>query len=358
MTSRRSASLGRLSLAVTLGLTGACTAETGEDLSVESDELRSLTTAEVVGTISANQTVRVNYEPIPRYRALSFSGAAGDNITIAVHGLGKADPIAFLLSDSYRTLDRNDNASESNRDSLITRKLTKTGTYYVAVREVDEETSPKSKFDVTLTTSATTPPSADPFDPASCTGPALSVNGLIAKIPKGHISKDFKGRLAARDRVCTKIGGCSSWTKVDTAPMIQPWQESFYDSTAFRPTTVLLRLNLSNKVTAPPEAGIALQAAPVGDDEMREFATSVPYIANGANKVSFVDKYLEDGIDCYRDRIKAEFNEGKWHSVYDQTVDFDITLRDSCFRAVSTFSNEDSGTQQYEEVQFVLVGTY
>ena len=146
---------GLVSLAVVLA---GCASAPEENVTEQSEGLRVLESNEIVGTIAYGQTKRVNYSPTPRYRALSFQASKGDQISVSVRGIANADPLAFLLASDYSTLVRNDNETTSTRNAKITYTTQKAGKYFIAVREMDEETSPTSQFDVELSKTNAPPP--------------------------------------------------------------------------------------------------------------------------------------------------------------------------------------------------------
>src|SRR5688572_5070075 len=115
----------------------ACTTNVGEDDGATTTEaaLRPIAASEIVGTIAFGETKEVAYTETPRYRALSFSGSRGDEVDIWVRATHSQDPWVWLVEPSGFTVGSNDDASSETLDAHVRRKLPRTGTYYIAMRE-------------------------------------------------------------------------------------------------------------------------------------------------------------------------------------------------------------------------------
>lgn len=201
-----------IALLASLAVGCAVSSEAEEDTANSSDELRALTAAEVVGTISYGETrPGVAYDESLTYRALRFQGTAGDQIEINVRASG-ADARAWLLGSTYATLKSNDNAGPGTKDALITHKIAKTGQYYIAFREKNYE---DATFSVSLRkTNAPPPPPPppvdDPFDPASCQGP--SHPNLASLFAPGATQQSLGASVAKwQSRQCNDLTGCTPW---------------------------------------------------------------------------------------------------------------------------------------------------
>lgn len=134
----------RLSLALlafaALSSNIACSAAPEDEaLAVDSEaELRTLTAAELAGDITyGTSAMEVQHpgESTSRrtYRAVRFQGTAGDEIDASVIGGNAARPVLYLLGDRFQTIASNDVAAP-NDGVHVTRRLTRTGTYYLAFR--------------------------------------------------------------------------------------------------------------------------------------------------------------------------------------------------------------------------------
>ncbi len=88
----------------------------------------------LAGTLSYGDSRTTLYSNPPRYRAYKFAGVTGDEVSIDVSS-SAGDSVAWLLDSKYAIVASNDDASGSTLDSHIDKKLTKSGTYYVALRD-------------------------------------------------------------------------------------------------------------------------------------------------------------------------------------------------------------------------------
>lgn len=133
--SRRFLSLAAPCLAISA--VAACTASPDDGARVNGsvdEELRALAPSEIVGDLREDASVDVSYSETPRYRALRVAADAGDTIDVSVHAKSPAgaEPIAWLLAPSYRTLAR-------STDGHIVEKASAAGEYFVALREANLE---------------------------------------------------------------------------------------------------------------------------------------------------------------------------------------------------------------------------
>jgi hypothetical protein len=126
-----------MALAFVPVLAAACGGNPSDDASesVSESELRALKPAEIVGPIASGQTVGpIPYSKQPNFRALSFSGAKGDNVDIWVRS-SDGDARAWLTSSAFTTLATSDDAAPGVRDAHLVHTLTNAGTYYIVWRE-------------------------------------------------------------------------------------------------------------------------------------------------------------------------------------------------------------------------------
>lgn len=217
--------------AAALALVVGCSASSPEpDVEVSSDALRALTRAEIVGDLQYGQTSpAVAYKEQPKYRAFRFQGRQGDAIDAWVRS-ANGDARAWLLDASFHNVVSNDNASASTRDSHLVTTLVRGGAYYIAFREATLE---DASFTVSLnaTTGSTCDPeeedcpgvgggsgaAPDPFDPASCAGPAMTKAQAIARFSAGATSAklgDFA--ILQRKHWCNPLTGCVDWSAPET----------------------------------------------------------------------------------------------------------------------------------------------
>ena len=156
----------------------ACSAPVGEveDSETSSDELRALSTSEIVGTIAYGETKTVAYTKTPLYRALALTAQAGDEVAIDVKGQGTADARAWLLRSTFGALASNDDASPMTKDARLHYTFTQAGTYYVALRDNARH---DATFQVTVTKLG---PDAGP--------PPADVH---AALPAGPVALDLDG---------------------------------------------------------------------------------------------------------------------------------------------------------------------
>jgi hypothetical protein len=106
----------------------------------------ALEPGELAGSIAVGETKSVPYANPPRYRALAFTGSAGQAIEAWVRSTD-GDAVAFLLDASFKSLATNDDADGTTKDARVKATLSASGTYYVAFRERDLE---PATFNVSL----------------------------------------------------------------------------------------------------------------------------------------------------------------------------------------------------------------
>lgn len=200
-------------LALPLGAV-ACSVDDTNAVSSESD-LRAMTSSEIVGSLAYGETKTIAYTSSPKYRALSFQAAEGDTIDARFVGDSGVDPVAYLLSSSFSTLERNDDESGTSNAAHFTHVITKAGTYYLVVKDAKTHSG---NVTISLNGSSTQPPPPsnpnDPFDAASCSGSPITAAKLGAMLDpaRGVLSKKV-GRftLHRRDRACYPGIACSGW---------------------------------------------------------------------------------------------------------------------------------------------------
>jgi hypothetical protein len=149
-----------------------CASAGGEsaDGATSADELRALVPGEIVGSIAYGETKSgIAYDDTNTYRALTFQGAAGDEVAIDASA-ASADARLWLLAANYRTLETNDDASSSTNDARIVHRLTKTGTYYIVFREKNYE---DASFTITLNDTSVAPPAPTPPPPTPAPSAAV-----------------------------------------------------------------------------------------------------------------------------------------------------------------------------------------
>ncbi len=206
----------------------ACSSAPDETSDSSESELRALTPAEIVGSIAYGDSKTVPYASAPKYRALSFQAAKGDKIDARFVGGNGVDPVGYLLSSSFGTLEHADDESAASNAAHVTHTISKAGTYYLAFRDAKTHAG-----DVTVTLKqvgapppVTPPPGnpADPFDAASCAGAPIASADLMAMLDpaRGVLTKKV-GRFTAhrRERACYTGLPCSDWragTRDITAP--------------------------------------------------------------------------------------------------------------------------------------------
>lgn len=335
---------------------GAC-AVAEEQAATSSDDLRRLTPPEIVGSIAYGETKSVSYSSEPRYRALSFQATEGDKIDARFVGAKGLDTIGFLLSDSFATLTSNDDESANSRASHFTYEITKTGTYYLAVREANEE---DGTIAITLSKSGTvTPPVVTPptppsdfFNPQSCTGAPLTQADAIQYFPKGSAGKSVTiskgpGKFYLRARTCSEFSGCSDWVEkavtksTDTDSGVAYASSSWYYVDKFA-------------------SGIALTLNDRANNPIDVRADLFQYANSLSSEISF-NQYVEGGVGkldpkgAYRllAWVSIPVAESNLNVVPIRDVDWNLTLNQTCAQARFSTVNISSGKQQRFELQGV-----
>lgn len=200
-------------LAVALAFSGAaCAHDSGAEVSESAEqELRQLTSAEIIGSIQSGQTVDVVHSGSPRYRALSFEGTAGDKVDIRVRSTD-GDAVALLVRSTFKTVAINDDADGSS-DAHISKTLLTTEKYFIVVYERDQQ---PATFHVSLSGGGSTfdagdGPQGDSF-PTCDSAPAFPTSPMTGPFTIGTSSN-----LAVTDTVltrnCDAFGVCTAWKK-------------------------------------------------------------------------------------------------------------------------------------------------
>jgi hypothetical protein len=92
----------------------------------------------IVASLDYNQTsASISYTKTPLYRAIKFSGKAGDAIDVRVHSTNGGDSVAWVLDNGFHVLGSNDDADDSTLDSHISLTLpaNSSDTHYVVIRD-------------------------------------------------------------------------------------------------------------------------------------------------------------------------------------------------------------------------------
>lgn len=124
----------------------ACTsskAPVEEDFSalVEQDEKSDAFSyrMKVVGTLQYGQVSSAfRYTKTPRFRAIRFDGAEGDQVDVWVRS-EDGDPVAWILDGSFRVLGSNDDADATTLDShiVLTLPAASSPRHWIVVRDYD-----------------------------------------------------------------------------------------------------------------------------------------------------------------------------------------------------------------------------
>jgi hypothetical protein len=212
----------------------ACGARPSESVGESSTEnaLRALASNEILGSIGYGETRSpIAYTATPRYRAYTFSGAAGDAITIDVRSLSVGgDPAVWLLA-----------ADNSNLAAVhgghIAATLPQTASYTIALRDFnledatfsvslagppsDPDPDPNGEGD--LDAGSPPPPSGNPFDDSSCSGAAITQTEALRHFAtSASISNPLGAGYAVYSRIqtCTTLTGCGAWSATTAWPQI------------------------------------------------------------------------------------------------------------------------------------------
>lgn len=216
---RKLASLFVLAVS-TSSLALACSGPSAvEDSETSETALRSLKASEIVGTIAFGQTIGpIHYTETPRYRALRFTGSVGETARISVQSKGIA--ALWLLTSDFTTVTKVQ-ATAPGRPLTLERALRSTGTYYIALREADQE---ETDFTVTLDRGAAPLPEPPPeplpglsiWDASWATAPLATQDDLLKYFAPGQGSVTVgDGVFVMRHRMCNALTGCGTWANID-----------------------------------------------------------------------------------------------------------------------------------------------
>lgn len=167
--------IARLTLALPLlaALALACGASPEGENDALPDEASALSvsSASRLGALHYGESAHVDYTGTPRYRAWSFTAAAGDAVEVKATS-PTGDPVLWLTNASFATIEKNDDVASGDRSAAIRRTLTKAGTYWIVVSEVKRA---PAGIDVSLTQTSA-PPGVDAGAPdATAPGPKLDL---------------------------------------------------------------------------------------------------------------------------------------------------------------------------------------
>lgn len=109
---------------------GACSVGV-DDVASAASELQSLQPEEIVGSIAFGEAKTIAYAPMPRLRALAFTGRRGNEayIEVSAEDVGAIPKVSLLMSD-FAVL-----AGDNDGFGVIRQVLPADGTYYIALRE-------------------------------------------------------------------------------------------------------------------------------------------------------------------------------------------------------------------------------
>ena len=196
----------------------ACSADADETTDSSESELRALGATEIVGTIGYGDTKTIAYTSTPKYRAFSFQAAKGDIIDARFVGAGGVDPVGYLLSSTFGTVEHNDDETADSTAAHVTHTITKAGTYYLAVKDAKTHAGTVT---ISLTRTGAPPPvvppvgnPSDPFDAASCVGAPIASADMMAMLdPARNVLSKKVGRftIRRRERACYTGLACSDW---------------------------------------------------------------------------------------------------------------------------------------------------
>lgn len=158
------------------------------------------------------------------YAGITTRAVEGDRLDIDVTG---DEPVALLVDPDGKVVHSNQGASKAT----LRARATKTGTYTVAFRHAYFE---NGRYDVALNVAFATD-GVDPFDPASCTGPAMTNADIASRLvsPAAAPGETFtlgNHTVLARTRSCAG-DTCGPWS----APFAPVLDHSAYEG----PTTKL-----------------------------------------------------------------------------------------------------------------------
>lgn len=190
------------------GCSAAPDSDDVEDVDADEAALGALPAASIVGTVTFGDAFKtIDYTKTPRYRALRLQGTAGDTIKVRIKSSTPGTrSIGWLLGANYRTIKQTQgDAVTATGDTYFEAELTKTGTYYVALRE---SAMRDAAFAVQVRRVGAQ--AADPFDPASCSGAPLDSNELRDLLGTTQERKLGRYEIEYRERSCT-TAGCAAW---------------------------------------------------------------------------------------------------------------------------------------------------
>ena len=187
-------------------LAPACASAPDDDESgLSESELRALTAAEIIGTLTYGETsAPVSYSKTPLYRAFKFDGQKGDVASAFVRS-GNGDARGWLLGQNFATLAQNDDASPGVKDARLTLTLPTSGSYYVVFREQSRK---NAAFTVSLSKSGgacglplvregrwehgspTRPQGLTHFDATTNRLVVFTAEGTSERTPSGYTSPD------------------------------------------------------------------------------------------------------------------------------------------------------------------------
>lgn len=327
----------------------ACAAPTADaDEAMESD-LRALSSSEIVGSIAYGETKSIAYTRSGRatYRALKFKGVAGDTIDVWVRGRGDADARVWLLDASFATKARNDNASRDTLDAHVKTKLTRTGDFYIAVRD---NAFDDAAFAVSLAREGDVqpppPPPAvsDPFDPAFCSADLLTQEDLLRYLPAGA-SRVRVGdySVVTRLRTCTRATGCSPWgggAGLELFRMISFTQNSFSERLPL--TSGTLDLIVSDRASSPLEFDLGLPPVSPVSSRAQQLRCEAPGLCS---------LRLQGALTV----LTGESVHPSKNKQYTSDVTFTSNVGRGCF--VARLDNRvDVDNQRYTEAEAAIVG--
>lgn len=339
----------------------ACAVEQGDEAESTEAELRRLDASEIVGTIAYGETKTIAYAEEPRYRALSFTAAEGDEIDARFVGVKSLDPIGYLLDSKFKTLEQNDDESSTSHASHFTYKITKAGKYYLAVREANED---RGQISISLgkiggATPTPTPEKPSPekptpsdvFAPESCTGNTLSQARAIKYFPKGSASgrrtiSSVFGRAYLRARTCSEFSGCSGWTELEVQNTSTKAYLSGNDRNYYLPSGV--ELYLSDRANDPVDIRMPVRRSDISSFlEERPFLSLEPY--TGPATVLPLNK---GGFELFGTVNLPLAVVGT--SKLDLQQSWSVVVNETCAQARFSGYNQSDGKQQRMEMQGVF----
>lgn len=93
----------------------------------------------LLGTIADGGSVDVAYTKSPRFRGVTLTANAGDQVDVWVRSTDGGDAVAWLLDDRFHVIAKNDDADGTTSDSHVRATLTASAshTYYIVLRDYD-----------------------------------------------------------------------------------------------------------------------------------------------------------------------------------------------------------------------------